>query len=270
MRGDWAIVVMLVALMLAGCVQPTDGEDTGTEEGEEQQPESRTAEEIPLELTSCRIIEAFAAVDVETARPHVPDDFTIPTDATGHAVVVLGGLVCGDEGAVSQRGLLAIMVEPVDETLSAGDDVNHFWEPEHVLVESTEIARAFIDLGSNHTKADSVTHEESLAQSGIHIDGGEWSHRITTTPGAGPGDGVADAFGHFREYAAGIGGYVYLEARFQGNPGDTFGTGIAQVETAPGSVSRDLLGAESQWPFLGGSGITYADAKVGFIPRPDA
>lgn len=264
------MAVIILGSLFAGCVGSPDPDDEQQDPDEVDLPRTDAAEEIGVDLSSCGIIEAFSALEADRVRPHVPDDFAIATDASGRAIVVLGGLVCGEAGAASQRGLLAIMVEPLDEALSAGQDINHFWEPEHILVESTEIARAFMELGSNHTTAVGVTHEESLTSGEMHIDGGDWSHRITTSPGAGPGDEIAGLFGHFREYAAGDGGYVYLEARFQGNPGDTFGTGIATIETAEGSVSRELLGDGSQWPFLGGTGITYADAKVGFIPRTQA
>lgn len=246
----------LALLLLSGCLvqQPAPSDAPGPPE----------AMESTILLQDCSIVEAFATAEAAVVRPHVPDDFSLVLDGSGRAALVLGGLVC--EGDVAQRGLLAVLVDPVAD-LHAGEGVNHFWEPEHLLVPETELSAAFAMARANATSAVEVRAVLAQTEGLLVMDMGDRQHRIQSIPGVVPADEAGSVFGHFREYAAGDGGYVYLEAEFAGDADSLWGGGLAMVTTAQGTVSRELIGAEAALPFVAGAGLEYADAKVGFVPR---
>lgn len=246
----------LALLLLSGClVQPSAPNDP---------PALAEAMESRIMLEDCAVVEVFATADAALVRPHVPDDFSLVLDGSGRAALVLGGLVC--EGGVAQRGLLAVLVDPVAD-LHAGDGVNHFWEPEHLLVPDHALTEAFALARANATPAVAVRAEMAATDARLSIDAGAWQHRVQALPGVVPAGEAGSLFGHFREYAAGNGGYVYLEAEFAGDAQSLWGGGLAMVETGPGTVAREMIGEEATLPFVAGSGLEYADAKVGFVPR---
>lgn len=265
--------LMLVTASAAGCLSDPDPQPGGDRDGEPEAPPAPgdgpapSSRELTVALTDCMIPEAFASVPADQARSHVPPDFDLALDESGSAAVVLGGLVCGEQGGLAQRGLLAILVTPNDEALLADGVENYFWEPEHQLVEGSALTDAFLEVGANATLVSAVTATVMPVGMTLVVDASTWQHRISGSPGAWPAGESAFVFGHFREYALGHGGYVYLDASFDGPPGSTAGGTLATVETGTGTIARELLGSTTSVPALYGDGLVYADARVGFIPR---
>lgn len=274
MRGALLLVVVMVSAGLAGCLTTSD-DGSASEDGPEPTPPDETLDEpqeLDVTLTPCDNIEAFASVDPALAREHVPDDFAVaPAGQDGQATVIFGGVRCGEDASAAERGFLAIQVEPRDEALAAEGVKNYFWEPEHLLVPGNNATDAFEALGANATNATHVNLTFGTTETTLEIGLAEGTHRITSDVPVAPGTGQgADPFPAFREYSAAQGGYTYLEARFQGgNPEDRGTAHPMQVQTAEGTVARELIGAEATLPTLSFEGFTFTDAKIGFVPRGD-
>lgn len=272
--GEALLAVVLLTAALAGCLGAEDGQAPG-----ESDPETAPSEDPPdeprelgIELTPCRAIEAFAHVDPEAAREHVPEEFDLRYGENDQALAILGGLRCGEDASGTERGFLAIFVEPRDEALTAEGIRDYFWEPEHHLVAGNAATYAFNEVGADATNASGVEltfgeTETSLTIAGI--GGTDEAHRASSSVPVAPGGGEEARGGdHFREYSAAEGGYVYLDAAFQvGEPTDRGNAVPMQVQTASGTVARELIGAEAVLPTLSIEGFTYADAQVGFVPR---
>lgn len=122
-------------------------------------------------------------------------------------------------------------------------------------------------MGANATLVSEVTATVMPGGMTLVVDATTWQHRISGSPGAWPVGESAFLFGYFREYSQGQGGYVYLDASFDGPPGATVGSTLATVETGAGTIAHELLGSTTAVPALYGDGLVYADARVGFIPR---
>lgn len=262
------LALVLLTAGLAGCTGSDDA--GGAQDGRDGTPPAEPRE-LSLTLSPCNAIEAFAQIDPAVAREHVPDDFAIaPAGQDGRAVVILGGLRCGEDASGAERGFVAIQVEPRDEALSAEGITNYFWEPEHHLVPGNQATDAFLEVGAQAGNASHVNLTFEMTGTTMEIHARDVTHRVSspapTAPGVGQAAGMAPSF---REYSAAEGGYAYLEAAFES--GDPQHRGTAQpmqVQTASGTVARELLGTDTVLPTVAFEGFTYADAKVGFVPRP--
>lgn len=267
------VAVLVVTAGLAGCLTASD-DGGGMEDGPAPAPSNASLDEprrIDVTLEPCDAVEGLARVDAAVARDHVPDDFDLLLGDNDQALVILGGLRCGDDAEGTERGFVAIFVEPRDDTLTGEGIENYFWEPEHILVPGNEVTEAFHTLGADATDGTGVNITFGATETLLTIDRGNGTHRLASDVPVVPGGSQEAHIGRpFREYSMADGGYVYLEADFQaGGPQARGNTIPMDTGTAPGTVARDLFGAEATLTSLNIEGFTYADATVGFVPRGD-
>lgn len=246
-----APAVIVLALALAGCATPAEPGPVA------DAPLEPTA--TAIRLAGCDILEAVVDVPADRAAPFVPPGFGLRA-SDGMAGVVLGAATCAE----GSRAFLAIPVEPEDERLRA-EGVRHFYEPEHLVVAGGPFADALLAARGNATLATRIAATAAPPQPAFAAELGTGAHRAS-----GLGAAVAPASdavigGVFREWFPADGGYGYLEATF-GAEGAAFALlPQASLETAEGTASRDVLGAEATAQLFVLAGSEYADATLGFV-----
>jgi len=254
----------MVAIFVAGCVEPAESESNDRTEAEAEDEEPASGP-VHLTLNDCEWLEAFTEVPTERLEPHTPDD--LPLDSIGgRSVVVFGFFSCGPDGTLSKRAFIATGVKPTDDGLTDDSVVNYFWEPVHILAESA-LTDAFEIVSANYTSADDVTVSFQEGGATAAAFGNGWRHEVIAREGTTAPTSLFQNFPYYREYVPATGGYAYFQGGFVDHPDGTEAAWPATIYTAEGTLAREILGTETDAVAFMGSPLRFGDVEVGFVGR---
>jgi hypothetical protein len=256
----WKIILIPLAGLLAGCV----GSPNGSSPANASAASSDSFGAVPLNLTTCDVVELAKTLTVAEAQTFLPNGFDPSEEAASGSggptvLAIVGGASCAETGSGGlHRAYTVVSGFPGNATWRRGCDAGYeFYDVELDLAAGNALDLA-ARMAEAQTSRANVTLDRSPPISTLAVQGANFSESLSVTGGAA----APAAANNVCEWVRAQQGFMSIRYRQNGG---TDGFGFGTLRADPGTAAARVFGHSASGPTFVGAATVYSNATALFF-----